>query len=153
MTFHFLIRCEGGSIQISEIAYGMYNYEWNSHLMGRFWLNISAIFCIAFALFLSFSLFVGSCHIACFSHIITACSTIISSLTFFRLAVFHSAEVHRLMSKGQEAVLTQKAAEENHHVATVDMIFATVGIFPPAGDIEHCGLGFFSTAFLGCRDP
>lgn len=83
MTFHFLIRCEGGSIQISEIPFVMYNYEWNSHLMGRFLLNISAIIWIAFVLLLSFSLFVGSCHIACFSHIITAFSTIISSLTFF----------------------------------------------------------------------
>ena len=35
MTFHFWIRCKGGSIQMSEIPCGMNNSEWNIHLMGH----------------------------------------------------------------------------------------------------------------------
>lgn len=46
-----------------------------------------------------------------------------------------------------------KRRPENHHLKLSTRNFRDVGIFPPAGDIEHCGLGLFSTAFLGCRDP
>lgn len=125
MTFHFLIRCKGGSIQTSEIPYGMYNYEWNSHLMGRFLPNISAIICFAFVLLLSFSLSVGSCHIACFSHMITA---------FFyhhlKSHVFPQCRGPPFDVQRTGSGFDPKGGPENHHVATVDTEFSRRWNFP-----------------------
>ena len=139
-----------------------YSNKWNTLWNVQLWMEQSSngtffaehfcnyldCFCASSILFT----FVGSCHIARFStlllHFLPS-----SQVSRFSTSRFPHAEVHRLMSKGQEAVLTQKAAWKSS-LETVNTIFATLEFSPfCAGDIEHCGLGLFSTAFLGCRDP
>ena len=151
MTFHFLIRCKGGSVQTSEIPYGMYNYEWNSHLMGRFLLNISAIIWIAFVLLLSFSLLLVPVILHVFPHYYCIFYHHLKSHVFPQ-AVFLMPRSTVWCPKDRKR-FWPKRRPENHHLKLSTRNFRDVGIFPPAGDIEHCGLGLFSTAFLGCRDP
>lgn len=146
MTFYFLIRCEGRSIQISEIAFVMYNYEWNSHLMGHhFWtsLQLSALLLCFFYPF----------HFLLVPVILHAFPTLSlhflpsSQVSRFSTSRFPHAEVHRLMSKGQEAVLTQKAAWK---IITWNCRhdFRDVGIFLPQVTSNIVALAFSVQHFL-----
>lgn len=124
----------------------MYNYEWNSHLMGHhFWtsLQLSALLLCFFYPF-HFLLVPVILHVfpTLSLHFLPS-----SQVSRFSTSRFPHAEVHRLMSKGQEAVLTQKAAWKSSR-CNGRHDFRDVGIFLPQVTSNIVALAFSVQHFL-----
>ena len=126
------------SIQVNDLSFlnqmqgWKYSNEWNTLWNVQLWmehsshgtslLNIFAIICIASVLLLSFSPFCWFLSYCMFFPTLSLHFLLSSSSL-----TFGQAEVHRLMSKGQEAVLTQKVTSNIVALAFSIQHFLAVG--------------------------